>query len=104
MGSLPAIITPVLLSSIRNHPNLPRHTWYFIAATTLAQLNRPDEISKVYQYALRHGPDDGTPSQDDDKIRVSRRIREALIKAAAVGGVPRVVLRILLPIFLEIFG
>ncbi|EAQ86051.1 hypothetical protein CHGG_07304 [Chaetomium globosum CBS 148.51] len=75
-----------------------------LSSTTLAQLNRPDEISKVYQYALRHGPDDGTPSQDDDKIRVSRRIREALIKAAAVGGVPRVVLRILLPIFLEIFG
>jgi alkylhydroperoxidase/carboxymuconolactone decarboxylase family protein YurZ len=90
MGSLPAIITPALLSSIRNHPNLPRHTWYFIAATTLSQLNRPDEISKVYQYALRHGPDDGTPNQDE-KLRVSRRIREALIKAAAVGGVPRVV-------------
>lgn len=89
MGSLPAIITPALLSSIRNYPNLPRHTWYFIAATTLSQLNRPDEISKVYQYALRHGPDDPTLNQDE-KLRVSRRMREALIKAAAVGGVPRV--------------
>ncbi|KAH6840989.1 AhpD-like protein [Chaetomium sp. MPI-CAGE-AT-0009] len=90
MASLPAIITPALLSSIRNYPNLPRHTWYFIAATTLSQLNRPDEISKVYQHALRHDLDDNILNQDE-KLRVSRRIREALIKAAAVGGVPKTI-------------
>jgi hypothetical protein len=90
MNPLPAIITPALLSSLRSHPNLPGHTWYFIAATTLSQLNRPDEIPKVYQHALRHGsPGDAIPSQDE-KLRISRRIREALIKAAAVGGVSRV--------------
>jgi hypothetical protein len=90
MNPLPAIITPALLSSLRSHPNLPGHTWYFIAATTLSQLNRPDEIPKVYQHALRHGSSgDAIPSQDE-KLRISRRIREALIKAAAVGGVPRV--------------
>lgn len=91
MSSLPAIITPALLSSIRSHPNLPNHTWYFIAATTLSQLNRPDEIPKVYQHALTHGPDhrDGLPSQDE-KLCISRRMREALIKVAPVGGVPKV--------------
>lgn len=88
MGSLPAIVTPALLSSIRSHPNLPAHTWYFVAATTLSQLNRPDEIPKVYQHALSHGAD-CAPSHDE-KLRISRRMREALIKAAAVGGVPRV--------------
>jgi hypothetical protein len=89
MSPLPAIITPALLSSLRSHATLPRHTWYFIAATTLCQLNRPDEISKVYQHALRHGPGDAAPSHDE-QLRISRRMREALIKAAAVGGVPRV--------------
>ncbi|KAK4044847.1 AhpD-like protein [Parachaetomium inaequale] len=90
MSSLPAVITPALLSSLRSHPALPRHTWYFIAATTLCQLNRPDEISKVYQHALRHGPGDAAPSHDE-QLRISRRMREALIKAAAVGGVPRTI-------------
>ena len=90
MNPLPAIVTPALLSSLRSHPNLPGHTWYFVAATTLSQLNRPDEIPKVYQHALRHcSSGDAIPSQDE-KLRISRRIREALIKAAAVGGVPRV--------------
>ncbi|KAL2126088.1 hypothetical protein VTI74DRAFT_1721 [Chaetomium olivicolor] len=92
MSSLPAIVTPALIASIRSYPNLPGNIWYLIAATTLSQLNRPDEISKVYQDALRHGPcrSDGAPSHDE-KLCVSRRMREALIKAAAVGGVPRTI-------------
>ncbi len=89
MTALPAIITPALLASLRSHPNLPKHTWYFVAATTLSQLNRPDEIPKVYQHALCHSPGESPPSHHE-KLQVSRRMREALIKAAAVGGVPRV--------------
>jgi hypothetical protein len=89
MNALPAIITPALLSSIRSHPHLPASTWYLIVSTTLSQLNRPDEIPKVYQHALRHGSGDTVPGHED-RLRISRRLREALIKAAAVGGVPRV--------------
>ena len=94
MSSLPPIVTPALLSSIRCHPNLPAHMWYCIAATTLSQLNRPDEIPKVYQYALQHGAgraDVAVPSRNE-MLRISRRIREALVKAAAVGGVPKVII------------
>ncbi|KAL2142468.1 hypothetical protein VTI28DRAFT_1116 [Corynascus sepedonium] len=90
MSSLPVILTPAFLSSIRNHPNLPRHTWYLIAATTLSQLNRPDEIPKLYQDALQYDSGDAV-SDHDEKLRISRRMREALIKAAAVGGVPRTI-------------
>ncbi|KAB5575999.1 AhpD-like protein [Coniochaeta sp. 2T2.1] len=92
MRSLPAIITPSLISSLRRYPYLPRHTWYFIAATTLSILNRPDEIQKVYKHALDNGGDyfDVTPSEDEQR-RISRRMREALIKASAVGGVPRTI-------------
>jgi hypothetical protein len=89
MAGLPAVVTPALLASLRTHPNLPVHTWYCVAAATLSQLNRPDEIPKVYQHALHHGPGDAAPSHDE-KLRISRRMREALIKTAAVGGVPRV--------------
>ncbi len=98
MSSLPAIITPTLLSSIRSHPSLPGHTWYFIAAITLSQLNRPDEIPKVYQHALHHGPSaaDSLPSQDE-KLAISRRMREALIKIAPVGGVPKVITYFIYP-------
>lgn len=91
MNSCPSIITPSLISSIRRHPYLPRNTWYFIAATTLSILNRPDEIQKVYTHAIAHGGDyfDVTPSEDEQRS-ISRRIREALIKSSAVSGVPKV--------------
>ncbi|KAL2162808.1 hypothetical protein VTH06DRAFT_6644 [Thermothelomyces fergusii] len=91
MRSLPPIITPGLLASIRDHPDLPRHTWYLIAAATLCQLNRPDEISPIYQHALQHGTGGGIAPSHEEKLLISRRIREALIKAAAVGGVPRTI-------------
>lgn len=91
MNPLPAIVTPALISSVRRHPYLPRNTWYLIAAATLSVLNRPDEIQKVYKHAIDNGGDyfDTVPSEDEQR-RISRRIREALIKSSAVGGVPRV--------------
>ena len=89
--ALPAVITPTVLASIRRQPNLPRHTWYYIAATALTVLNRPDEIAKVYKHALDQGPDhvDQAPDQNE-QLRISRRMREALVKTAAIGGLPKV--------------
>lgn len=91
MNSLPAIVTPSLLTSIRRHPNLPKNTWYYITATTLSILNRPDEIPKVYKHAIENGGDyyDLKPNEAE-QLRISRRIREALVKASAVGGLPKV--------------
>ena len=91
MNQLPAIVTPVLLSSIRKHPNLPAHTWYLVAATTLSAINRPDEIPSVFRHALDKGPADMdlAPGRDE-RLMITRRMREALIKASAVGGVPKV--------------
>ena len=85
------IITPTLLASIRRHPHLPRHSWYFIAATTLSILNRPDEIPKIYQNAIDQGlgPSDAAPGREE-QLTISRRMREALVKAAAIGGLPKV--------------
>lgn len=88
---LPAIITPALLSGIRKHPQLPQHTWYFITATTLSLLNRPDEIPKVYTHAIEHGVGVAdTKPEHDEQLQISRKMREALVKAAAIGGLPKV--------------
>ncbi|KAF5590491.1 uncharacterized protein FSUBG_10814 [Fusarium subglutinans] len=92
MTALKPILTPTLLAAIRKQPNLPRNTWYFITATTLSALNRPDELSEVFKNAIGEGSDtivNGIPSRDD-QLRISRRLREALLKASAVGGMPKV--------------
>ena len=83
------ILTTALLAAIRKQPNLPQNTWYFIAATTLSALNRPDELPNVYKHAVEASPDiaEAIPGRDE-QLSISRRIREALLKASAVGGAP----------------
>lgn len=89
--NLPRIISPTLLSYIHGHPNLPLHSWYFIAGVTLSVLNRPDEISTVFKYAMEKGGDriEASPGHDE-KLKIARRMREALVKAAPIGGLPKV--------------
>lgn len=91
MSPLPSIVTPALLSFIRGQPNLPYHTWYFITVTTLSCLNRPDEIPFVYKHAMDYGAGavDSKP-EFEEQLKISRRIREALVKAGAVIGMPKV--------------
>lgn len=88
---LPSVITPTLLAAIRKQPQLPNHTWYYIAATTLTIINRPDEIAAVYKHALEKGPgaSDTSPAEEE-QLKISRRMREALVKTAAIGGLPKV--------------
>ncbi|KAF9870822.1 carboxymuconolactone decarboxylase [Colletotrichum karsti] len=91
-SGLTPIVTPALLVSIRNRPHIPSHAWYFIAATTLTVLNRPEEIPQIYKHVMKHGvgPDDLKPGADE-QLTVSRKLREALIKASAVGGLPKTI-------------
>jgi len=90
--SLPAIITPALLSSIRGHPQLPLHSWYFITGVTLSILNRPDEIANVFRHAMETGPGGVSKKPEhDEQLRIARKMREALVKAAAIGGLPKAI-------------
>ncbi|KAI4260825.1 MAG: hypothetical protein L6R42_003862, partial [Xanthoria sp. 1 TBL-2021] len=73
-----------LLSSIRLTAHLPTHSWYIISSVTLSVLNRPDEIPHVFQYALEK---DGGSTQK--QLDIARRMREALVKSAAIGGLPK---------------
>ena len=91
-SSLPSILTPELLKSIREHPDLPPNSWYIIAAATLTILNRPDEIPKAYEHALDFRRSKTASKADHEhQLKILRRMREALIKTSAVGGVPKVV-------------
>ncbi|KAK6080182.1 carboxymuconolactone decarboxylase [Seiridium cupressi] len=89
---LVSAMTPAFLATLRNYPTLPRHSWYIIAASALTILNRPDEIARVYSFAMERGSHGAElrPSQED-RLTISRRIREALIKTSAVGGVPKTI-------------
>ncbi|PTD12942.1 hypothetical protein HYE67_009706 [Fusarium culmorum] len=93
MAAITPILTPALLATIRKQPNLPRNTWYFITATTLSALNRPDELPRVLKSAIGEGSGTSgdTVSTHDERLRISRRMREALLKASAVGGMPKTI-------------
>ncbi|KAL8694416.1 MAG: hypothetical protein Q9218_000908 [Villophora microphyllina] len=75
-----------LLSSIRLTPNLPPQSWYLIAGVTFSTLNRPDALTDVLQYAIEK---DG--SSAEARLQITRRMREALIKAAPIGGLPKTI-------------
>ncbi|SPJ71166.1 uncharacterized protein FTOL_00894 [Fusarium torulosum] len=87
------ILTPALLTAIRNQPNLPRNSWYFITATTLSAINRPDEVPNVLKNAIEERLDttnEGVTGRDEQR-HITRRLREALVKASAVAGMPKTI-------------
>ena len=88
-----SVITPALLSSIRGQPHLPRHAWYFLTGVTLSVLNLPHEIPTVFKYAIEKGAGscDVKPGHEE-QLEIARKMREALLKAAPIGGLPKVLL------------
>ncbi|RDW71293.1 hypothetical protein BP6252_07856 [Coleophoma cylindrospora] len=87
-----AFLTPALLSSLSQQPNLPKDSWYFVVATTLCILNRPDQIPTVFQHAVENSIQGGEQTlTQESQLFIARRIRESLIKASAVGGVPKTI-------------
>ena len=78
-------------NSIEGHPHLPSCSWYFIASVTLSVLNRPDEIPVVFKYALEKGGQKAsTKPSHDAQHKSARQIREAWVKTAPIGGLPKV--------------
>ncbi|KAK2602691.1 hypothetical protein N8I77_009201 [Diaporthe amygdali] len=94
-GNLPTAVTPRLLGTLRSQPGLPDDVWYTIVATTLCVLNRPDEIQAIYTHAV--AADAGANAVADPvadhgrQLRIARRLREALLKASAIGGLPKTI-------------
>ncbi|KAL8921715.1 MAG: hypothetical protein Q9208_005645 [Pyrenodesmia sp. 3 TL-2023] len=77
-------LLPSLLPSLRATPNLPPQSWYLIAGVTLSTLNRTADIPHVFHHAIEQ---DGVSAEQ--RLAIARRMREALVKAAAVGGLPK---------------
>lgn len=92
-GNNPTALTPRLLDTLRSQPGMPGDMWYAVVATTLCVLNRPEEIQAVYRHAVAADPGAGTAGAVADharQLRVARRLREALLKTSAIGGLPKV--------------
>ncbi|SCU93369.1 LAFA_0F16028g1_1 [Lachancea sp. 'fantastica'] len=97
------------------HPKLQR-AWYLIAATTLSACNEPQEIPKLYHFAMLNDlqPDEisknavttlellqNTQSKLDQDINdmyndpgksqttITQKLREALLKSGALTGIPK---------------
>lgn len=87
----PTIMTEAFVSAIRKDPLLPRHAWYLVSGVTLSALNRPEEIRAVYRHAIEKGAgsSDIVPSHEE-RLEISRKMREALVKSSAVCGLPKV--------------
>lgn len=84
-------MTPPFLSSLRTDVGLPPNTWYIIAATTLSILNRPDQIPYVFKHAINSGSEESNVKlHSAEQLKIARRMREALVKASAIGGLPKV--------------
>ncbi|KAI9724584.1 MAG: hypothetical protein M1828_003607 [Chrysothrix sp. TS-e1954] len=94
MGPLPTVLTSQFLSYLRNHRCLPRDSWYFVAGVTLSALNLPHELPRLLTYALNDDsapPQQKAPQSHDERLRLARRLREGLIKSAAIVGLPKTI-------------
>lgn len=118
MGSI--INEQRLLQLYQFHPKL-RNAWYLIAAATLSVANQPQEIPKVYHYAMQLSArnadkyhvtlahktmqllSDVDPEQQKQTLEreyqfpsvrqnlVSEKMREALLKTGPLAGLPRAI-------------
>ena len=95
-----SVITPALLSSIRGQPHLPHDAWYFLTGVTLSALNLPHEIPTVFKHAIEKGPGScDTHPGHDEQLVIARKMREALVKAGSISGLPKVLLRMMSSVF-----
>ena len=86
------IVTPTLLTSLRQTPYLPPSTYYLLAATALSTLNLPHEIPNVFSHAITHGPSSkDTKPTLAEQLSIARRTREALVKSSAIIGLPKTI-------------
>ncbi|KAF5097533.1 hypothetical protein D0Z00_002365 [Geotrichum galactomycetum] len=97
MSAAAAILTPARIQTLAKFPHL-QHTWHFIAAATLSVCNEPGEIPRLYTHVLNSltptattAATTTTESANSDRLHVTQQFREALLKAAALAGLPRTI-------------
>lgn len=78
------ILTPTTLSQLASWPLLTT-SWFFVAAATLSICNQPNEIPRIFEYAIANRP------SDQQELTIARKMREALLKTSALGGLPKAI-------------
>lgn len=78
------ILTPSRLKSISSRPLLS-NSWYFVAAATFSVCNHPEEIPRLFEYALSR------TKSEQEKLQIVQEVREALFKGCAIAGLPKTI-------------
>lgn len=91
--ALPNPSATAFLDALRSQPDLPDDVWYLITATALCILNRPEHIPAIYTHAIAtHASSSSSSSPaEQEQLRIARRLREALLKTSAIGGMPKTI-------------
>jgi alkylhydroperoxidase/carboxymuconolactone decarboxylase family protein YurZ len=76
-----AILTPARLAQLAATPLL-ENSWYYVAAATFSVCNEPEEVPRIFEYMMSR-------TNPSDQMAMSRNMREALLKGAALGGLPK---------------
>ncbi|KAF5100048.1 hypothetical protein D0Z03_000883 [Geotrichum reessii] len=86
-----AILTPARLQTLAKFPHL-QNTWHFIAAAALSVCNEPNEIPGLYEHVINSLVSSSVPETPNaERLRVSKQFREAILKSAALVGLPRTI-------------
>lgn len=120
-GRITSLLNPQrLLQLYQFHPKL-KNVWYLVAAATLSVANHPQEIPKVYHYAMQLTTKDADKYYvtlahktiellnyydleqrrqifekeyqfpTEQQVTVTKKLREALLKTAPLAGLPRAI-------------
>ncbi|CAN6610890.1 peroxisomal protein 2 [Trichomonascus vanleenenianus] len=81
------VLTPERLKQLASYPLLSS-SWYFVAAATLNVCNQPDDIPLIFQYMMSQPQVKGNREAEKEVIQ---KIREALLKCAALSGLPKTI-------------
>lgn len=81
-----SILIPSRLSILANTPHLADR-WFFIAAAAFSVCNVPEAVPVIYNYAIDNIKD----KSPEAKFDISQKMRESLLKSAALGGLPKAI-------------
>lgn len=86
LRKMSSILIPSRLSKLANTPYLADR-WFFIAAAAFSVCNVPEAVPVIYNYAIDNIKD----KSPEAKFDVSQKMRESLLKSAALGGLPKAI-------------
>ncbi|VVT44642.1 uncharacterized protein SAPINGB_P000484 [Magnusiomyces paraingens] len=79
------ILTPARLQTLSTSFPLLSTNWYYLAAATFSICNVPEEVPVIFEYMLQK------VDTDKEKFEMVQRIREAILKSSALGGLPKAI-------------